>query len=397
MSEVVFNINDLVLVMTAIMSGMLALFLAVFRSNAKGVSNYLLVGFMLLYVIIPIDKLITYGESFRAAVLTISPNLFLLGEIALFLEGPILFWYAKSLVYKEFRFRRSDLLHLIPLAIYLVYAYTMFYRFDAAYKVELISTLKVFEHWSFKYFFVFRDWTRVFYSVLALSVVLEYRAEIRERFSQLERIDMNWLLSLVVGFMILRIWMFLESLGSMTYLLIQGDATETYITVMSASGLMVGYYIFILMFTMIFFSLSYSPVFEGVEGSKSEDRRPNGFDSDLVSRLKEMMETDKPHLKHHITLEALADKLNVSPRVLSAMLNRSFGKNFFEFINDYRVQEAKRLLSDPAWADQPMVEIFGEAGFSSKSAFNNFFKRIEGITPREFRLKQQENVKKADS
>ena len=91
MSAVIFNFHDVILLMTAVLSGMLALLLFVIHPSEKNPSNYLLGYFLLLYVIIPIDKLVTYGTAFKYVVLSLTPNLFLMGGGALLLEGPALY------------------------------------------------------------------------------------------------------------------------------------------------------------------------------------------------------------------------------------------------------------------------------------------------------------------
>ena len=62
-----------------------------------------------------------------------------------------------------------------------------------------------------------------------------------------------------------------------------------------------------------------------------------------------------------------------------------YQSNFFEFINRYRVEEAKRLLLSPEFKDETILEIIYKSGFNSPSAFHRFFKRMVDMTPTEFR------------
>ena len=59
--------------------------------------------------------------------------------------------------------------------------------------------------------------------------------------------------------------------------------------------------------------------------------------------------------------------------------------NFFEFVNHYRVEEAKRLLADPQAAGKNMIDLMYDMGFNSKATFNALFKKKVGMTPSEFR------------
>src|SRR5690606_12113843 len=99
-----------------------------------------------------------------------------------------------------------------------------------------------------------------------------------------------------------------------------------------------------------------------------------------------------PYLIAGLTLEKLSQQMQISPRALSEIINRQFDCNFFEFINGYRVAEARRLLEDPANKRKTVLDIMYDAGFNSKATFNTLFKRTVDMTPSEYR-KQAESRK----
>ena len=103
----------------------------------------------------------------------------------------------------------------------------------------------------------------------------------------------------------------------------------------------------------------------------------------ILSKLTNVMETEKPFLNPTFSLPDLADKLKISVHQLSQTINEGLNKSFFELAAEYRVNEAKRLLKD-----QPNIkieEIAEQVGYNSKSSFNTVFKKITGMTPSEFR------------
>ncbi len=85
--------------------------------------------------------------------------------------------------------------------------------------------------------------------------------------------------------------------------------------------------------------------------------------------------------------------LKVQPRQLSQVINSTFRKNFFDFINQYRIEEARQLFSDPAQASKTILEILYQVGYNSKSAFNTAFKKQTGQTPTQYRKSQITNPK----
>jgi AraC-like DNA-binding protein len=75
----------------------------------------------------------------------------------------------------------------------------------------------------------------------------------------------------------------------------------------------------------------------------------------------------------------------ISSRHLSQLLNERLGMSFFDYVNRLRVDEVKRLLSEPKLADRSILDLAFEAGFSSKSSFNSIFKRFTGQSPTAYR------------
>src|SRR5688500_8371245 len=165
MDAVLFNFHDMILFMMAMLSVMLACLLFIFHETDKRISSYLLGSFLLLYAIIPLDKMITYGAEFHSVALNTSRNIFFFGNAAMLLEGALLFLYVQSLTKKGFHLQRKHLLHLAPLAIYAIYAYILYYQYDDLTKYRLIVSLEIFNHWSFKYFYLIRDSVRIGYGI----------------------------------------------------------------------------------------------------------------------------------------------------------------------------------------------------------------------------------------
>jgi AraC-like DNA-binding protein len=105
----------------------------------------------------------------------------------------------------------------------------------------------------------------------------------------------------------------------------------------------------------------------------------------ILARLVNVMEHDKPYLEMGLTLHMLADKLEVSPHHLSQVINEKLDKSFFDFVNEYRVGEAKKALADSESDRFSILGIAMEAGFNSKSAFYTAFKKYTGMTPSQFK------------
>lgn len=110
---------------------------------------------------------------------------------------------------------------------------------------------------------------------------------------------------------------------------------------------------------------------------------------EIHQKLINYLESEKPFFKSDFSMHDLCDKLNISRRKISYVLNEIMDKNFYGVINEYRVREAKQLLSLDEM-DQLKIEVLGEmVGFQSKSSFNACFKKFTGMTPSEYRNHQK--------
>jgi AraC-like DNA-binding protein len=101
------------------------------------------------------------------------------------------------------------------------------------------------------------------------------------------------------------------------------------------------------------------------------------------AKLLALMTTEQPWLEPELTLTELAQRLRLSPNVLSKVINAGCGQNFNDFVNTYRVQEARRKLADARFAHYSLVGVALESGFNSKSTFNRVFKKLTGQAPGE--------------
>jgi AraC-like DNA-binding protein len=86
----------------------------------------------------------------------------------------------------------------------------------------------------------------------------------------------------------------------------------------------------------------------------------------------------------------LSDKLGTQAYQVSQAINEGLKKNFYDLVNNYRVQEAKRLLLHPKNVNYTVLSIGFEAGFNSKTTFNTVFKKFTGMTPTEYKERQKE-------
>ena len=122
-----------------------------------------------------------------------------------------------------------------------------------------------------------------------------------------------------------------------------------------------------------------------------EKQKYEGYqlDDDIAAayakEARDLMEKEKLYKNPYLTLPELAKKLKLSANTLSQVLNGYCGQTFYNFVNTYRVEEVISMMRDPENDGKSILKLSIEAGFNTKSTFNNIFKKQTGMTPVEFR------------
>jgi ligand-binding sensor domain-containing protein/AraC-like DNA-binding protein len=106
-----------------------------------------------------------------------------------------------------------------------------------------------------------------------------------------------------------------------------------------------------------------------------------------LEQLLACMKSRKPYLESDLTLKDLADQLAISSKYLSQVINEKLNQHFLDFINSYRVEEAKKRLLTFDPETESILDIAFDVGFCSKSTFNTVFKKYTKMTPSQFRKK----------
>ena len=104
-----------------------------------------------------------------------------------------------------------------------------------------------------------------------------------------------------------------------------------------------------------------------------------------AKEARDLMEKEKLYRNPYLTLPELAKKLKLSANTLSQVLNGYCGQTFYNFVNTYRLEEVISMMRDPKNDGKSILKLSIEAGFNTKSTFNNIFKKQTGLTPAEFR------------
>lgn len=375
-----FNINDISLLFSGFLALVLAclLFFTQQQGRIKQIYWQLLALFFFLGAVRTLDTLLYWNINVRDTLSLVSANFFFLFGFVFFLQGPLLFWFTRAAIFRDFALCRRDWLHLLPAACYPFYIYQIFHRLEPEQKLQYIHD---WAHVIGDPYFEGLIWVQRLmlfgYSALCAYQLHQYKHHLRAHHCALNKVDLQWLKLLVVGFFLINCWTLLTLLDT------------RFINLLSAEflGEFESHFLLIYMSVLVVYLLKNSHGFSDIqiEHTIAPEPVPEEPQQQLVEKLTDFMVQSKPYLEPHITVERLAIKLNVSPKLLSCTINNQMHMNFFELIGTYRVAEAKKRLADSELRQKPISEIMKSCGFNSKSVFNQAFKKTVGVTPSHYR------------
>jgi AraC-like DNA-binding protein len=124
------------------------------------------------------------------------------------------------------------------------------------------------------------------------------------------------------------------------------------------------------------------------QAHRSKKYRKTSLSDEIAGKLKSDLETtmvkEKAYLDPRLNLSDIAEMINCSPNHLSQLLNENLGKNFYDYVNEYRLSHFNELAKNPRNKQFTLLSLAYESGFNSKTTFNSFFKKSTGVTPSEY-------------
>lgn len=372
------GVINIVIVITVFISLFLAFFLTTVKTEHK-LSNRLF-AFFLVLTAIDIS-----GYLFNA--MPGGPSDFgMMRNLVTFLHLPIFYLYVKSVSFSDFDLKPKHLVHTIAYFIANLMLVPRFYAVDDDAKVHFITNIT--GMWEIKFNHVFLHLQIALYLVAIFVIIRNSKIKYLENYAGASLQSFQWLFRL-----------------TLSLCLFYGIALFKNIFKFSAySGVSEWLTISLFVFTLViicwylFQALNHPDLFRKIDSRikrvddiiSEEKEASNGQLSESenakeILKLKTYMEDKKPFLNPSLTIQDVSDQLKIPVRDLSLLINHTLGQHFFDFVNAYRIESAKKILENNAKNKMTILEILYEVGFNSKSSFNTAFKKHAGTTPTLYR------------
>ncbi|MCE7991039.1 MAG: helix-turn-helix transcriptional regulator [Roseivirga sp.] len=313
------------------------------------------------------------------------PHLLGLDSGITYVCGPFLWFYALLVTRKITVLKWRDAWHLIPFILHYVYVYFVIIKEPEAFKLALIRGETSLSNPDFV---LWSNGAKILHSFIYYAfiyrLISNWEKSVQQQKSMTKLVELKWLRWILMVILAISVVM---TIWFVTYLVF-------HISIINGlMGALINVLLFVLVYAIVFFALRYPGLFKGQETEEKRTSHSQKYAQSTISndeskihwqKVASYMEASKPYLKANLTIADLAQVLDLPVKTLSQTINENSGKNFFNFINQYRVEEFKVRAADPSNGHLTLLAIALDCGFASRSSFHAIFKKLENCTPKQY-------------
>lgn len=352
--------------------------------QGKQKSDYILSAYFLLFAA---TNLFSFIEIYNRSHNYPLPAFINSSTPLIFLHGPMLWLYIKSLTVNNFKLKPLHLLHIIPFALIVLLFSVILYSQPVSFRIEA-DQMNFRNHLSYPFVVAGIAISTQGYFIWGLLLLRNFNKKLRDWVSKTEGVDLQWLRFLIITA--------ITAYASISILY----AVDFRFGILPVNLLQPSGYAIASGFVIVlgFFGLKQGNIFVALpKNALAEEALPQlpinqpltDKDEKFVNDLITYMKTGKPFLDPELNISKMAAELDVTVEYLSGILNGKLHMNFFDFVNRYRIEEFRRLCSDPKLNHLSIMGLAFDCGFNSKATFNRVFKKATNLTPSEFRQMSQ--------
>jgi len=299
------------------------------------------------------------------------------------LFGPIVYFYFKSQVNRSFKLQGQHFWHFVPYLLYI--SYDLFYFFQGPKGIEekIASTHNLI----LSYVYRFAIWgSYIFYLTRCLNIYKAYRKWSLTQFSNEDLISFRWFRNFIYAMIF---WLVCREIMNILDSIYQLDFYQDWWW--NLALVIVAFYIGLTGYSQAQPS-KISFIADANKETLLQKNEPvntkavsEASDKDeLAVKLQELMLKDRLYLQADLSLQELAQHLDVNTVHLSATINQVLNKNFNDYINELRIEEFIKLFKSDKGKQFTLLAMALDSGFNSKATFNRAFKKIKGESPKAY-------------
>lgn len=372
MSNIHFDLISL-LILIGISQGIFLAIIIFFQKKGNHTANIYMAA-----TILAMSFSIFFGILIKTNLYLYAPHLLWTGYPFQLLFGPFLFLYIKRQVNPEKKLS-MELIHFIPFVL-IILLMAPYFKLSGAEKIylakhpeELKPILPVL-------------WLNIatqiqiwIYIVVIWKTLNRHEKSVKQNYSNISKVNLKWIRDILyqigVIFIVLSLIIVIRLLFPDLWSYFGEYLDQRIIPILVSIAIYRAGYKALTQLEILFTSVPETT-------TTDVPQKPSGS---IDQRILNFMENKKPFLDPDLTLPQLAEELQLTRNQLSAMINQETGSHFFDFINSYRIEQVKKDLHDTEKDQFTILALALDAGFNSKATFNKVFKKVVGMTPRQYK------------
>jgi AraC-like DNA-binding protein len=302
--------------------------------------------------------------------------------------GPLFYIYSRAVVGNPIVSLSAIVLHVAPFVVFTCIIPLLIYDVLSFRQVNygMLTTFDPFNdsvsfmQYAYAIIFIAQFVQGLLYTLITYTLLRNYEVKLKANYSSLDISNLRWAKTLTI--------LLILALVLVSLFLLLFFVTQSYNRNLD--------YLYVIPTSLLIYAISYK--LAGVSWPSGADQvaRATKYEKSSLKydqakayaiQLERFMAETKPYLKNELRLQEFADMMKIPAHHVSQVINEHLNTTFFDYINKYRVDEAKRLiLTEPK---SSLLEIAFKAGFNNKTSFNNAFKKFTSQTPAAFRKKHR--------
>jgi AraC-like DNA-binding protein len=394
-----FSLYDLLLLFSVFQGILLIIAIPTIHDYNQAANRWLFLTMGITSVVLLLKVLSTYQEAVQSFA-----KFLLFPDFILFAYGPLFYFYLQKLLFNIKGLPSRWQLHFLPfVAQFFVYLPFLLMR-DSSLQIKMLN-----HSWDLQVtigvcLFLAFFWN-VYYWWLFYRSIRFYKEEYKTHFSYEQNlVYLNTVLLVLAACLALGLFVMLTfcigyCVNADVSIIIERGIGAIWLA-FSTITYLIGYFAIhqpeIFKVAPHSFSI-FDDVLETSIGNKAtintkkSNELPDENIQEWKKKVEDFMAKSKPYTNPGLSLAELAAELKMPTHILSKVLNEGFEKNFFDFVNGYRIEEFKLRVENPQFQHLTLLGIAYDVGFNSKTAFNRSFKKITGMTPRDYFNPVQQN------
>ena len=303
------------------------------------------------------------------------PEAFYTTEFTFFLWGPVIYLFFRTTTELTFEYSKKHLLHLLPAICHILFLIFRFHILPTSQKIILLHS-SVFTPIEDGIIHGFKNLSVIIYLYFSYKILIQYIRTVHEKENHLIKGSIDWLRFLFIVFCIVEFIQILQFVDI---------ETRIYNKIIYDIA---GPLWFVIAVLLLFKALQNPDFFQYVPAEIKEQIKIQIVDEDvklIAKKIEEIVLNEYMYRNPDLQLNDIAEKLEITTKKVSQVINLHFEKNFSDFINFYRIEEAKKLLLDPSYKKETVLSVGYDVGFNSKASFNRVFQKIANTTPSNYK------------